>query len=150
MSGKVVIDASLAAMWAMPERHSEEALALAAQWAHAGARLLAPCLLLAEVTNALYKRMVRREMDVNTALGALRVILDFPIEIREEPGLQERAIILAHQLRQPTTYDCHYLALAESHQCEFWTGDQRFYRAVKDTMPYVKWVGNAPRPFITP
>ncbi len=142
MSGKVVIDASLAAMWAVPERYSEQALTLAERWSQAGSRLLAPCLLLAEVTNALYKRMVRREMDLHAALGALRVILEFPIEIREEPGLQERAMALALELRQPTTYDCHYLALAEHHQCELWTGDQRFQRAAKDTFPFVMWIGN--------
>jgi predicted nucleic acid-binding protein len=150
MNGKVVIDASLAAMWAVPERHSQPALTLAERWARAGTRLLAPCLLLAEVTNALYKRIVRREMELDAAQAALRIVLGFPIEIREEPGLQERAIILAHKLRQPTTYDCHYLALAEHHQCDLWTGDQRFHRSVKDTMPFVKWVGNVPHPSTNP
>ncbi len=137
-------------MWAVPERHSEQALTLAEQWARAGTRLLAPCLLLAEVTNALYKQMVRREMDLHAAREAIRVILEFPLEIREEPGLQERAMILAHELRQPTTYDCHYLALAERHQCEFWTGDQRFYRSVGGAMPSVKWIDNDPLPSTTP
>ncbi len=53
---------------------------------------------------------------------------------------------LAHQLRRPTTYDCYYLALAERYQCELWTGDQRFYNAVKDAIPWVKWIGNDPTP----
>lgn len=53
MSQRVVVDASLAATWAVPERVSERALALADRWARAGTRLLAPCVLLAEVTTAL-------------------------------------------------------------------------------------------------
>lgn len=53
MSATVVIDASLATMWAVPEPHSEQALTLAGQWAETATRLLAPCLLVAEVTNAL-------------------------------------------------------------------------------------------------
>lgn len=141
MSEVVVIDASLATMLAIPELYSERVLALADQWAETGTRLLAPCLLLAEVTNALYKRIIRGEMDLNTAQAALEVILGFDIEIREEPGLQARAMALAHQLKQPTTYDCQYLALAEYYQCELWTGDQRFYNSVKDVMPRVKWIG---------
>jgi predicted nucleic acid-binding protein len=117
------------------------ALALASRWAQEGARLRAPCLLLAEVTNALYKRVVRGEMDVDTAQAALAVILAFGIEIREEPGMQRRAMALAHQLKRPTTYDCQYLALAAHYQCDLWTGDERFFNAVHRAQPRVKWVG---------
>lgn len=144
MTQAVVVDASLATMWALPEPHSQPALALAGQWAGAGTRLLAPGLLLAEVTNALYKRLLRGEMDLGTAHRALRVILRFAVEIREEPGLPARAMALAHQLRRPSTYDCHYLALAERFRCELWTGDRRLYNAVKEAIPWVKWIGHYP------
>lgn len=143
MSETVVIDASLAAMWAVPEPYSEQALTRADQWAEAGTRLLAPCLLVAEVTNALYKRILRGEMDPGAAQAAFGVILGFAIELREEPGLPARAMALAHQLRRPTTYDCHYLALAEHYQCELWTGDQRFHNAVRQRIPRVKWIGTS-------
>jgi predicted nucleic acid-binding protein len=131
-------------MWAVPEQYTRQALALADQWARTEIRLLAPCLLLAEVTNALYKRVVRGEIDLPTAHTALEIILGFGIEIREEPGLQARAMALARQLTRPTTYDCHYLALAEQYQCELWTADQRFYNAVKQVISSVKWIGNNP------
>ncbi len=141
MSGIVVIDASLAAMWVIPEKYSEGALTLATRWAQTGTRLVAPCLLLAEVTNALYRRTVRGELDSSTAQAALGLILAFSIDLREEPGVPARAMALAHQLRRPTTYDSHYLALAERYRCELWTGDQRFYNSVKRSMPAVKWIG---------
>lgn len=139
----VVIDASLAAMWAIPEPHSQQALTLASRWARRGTRLLAPCLLVAEVTNAIYRRFARGEFEFSTARAALEIMLGFSIEIREEPGIPARAMELAHRFKMPTTYDCYYLALAERHQCELWTGDQRFYRAVQDTLPWIKWVGSA-------
>jgi len=41
MSKIVVIDASLAAMWAVPEVHSNQALALANQWAQEDTHLVA-------------------------------------------------------------------------------------------------------------
>ncbi len=50
---------------------------------------------------------------------------------------------LAHRLRLPSAYACHYLALAERYRCELWTGDQKFYNTVKATIPWVKWVGSA-------
>ena len=148
MSSIVVIDASLAAMWAVPENYSDQALTLANQWAEENTRLIAPCLMLTEVTNAFYKRVVRREMDLATGIAALHVVLEFGIEIREEPGLHSRSMELSHQLKRPTTYDCHHLALAEIHNCELWTGDERFYNSVKETMDQVKWIGNYAPPSI--
>lgn len=145
MSGMVVVDASMAAMWAVPEPYSAQALALADRWARAVTRILAPCLLLAEVTNAFYKRVLRREMDLATAQKALEVIYGFSIEIREEPGLQARAMELAHRLQQPTTYDCQYLALAEYYGCDLWTGDRRLFNTAKRPFPWVKWVGEHAR-----
>jgi predicted nucleic acid-binding protein len=104
-------------------------------------RLLAPCLLIAEVTNALYKRVLRGELNVSTAEAAMEVILAFGIDLREEPSLALRALSLGRRLRQPTTYDCHYLALAERYDCALWTGDRRFYNAVHRIEPRVQWVG---------
>jgi len=141
MKGLVVVDASLAAMWAVPEPYSEAALSLADRWAQEGTRLFAPCLMLAEVNNALYKRIVRGEMSLATAQAALDAVLRFSVEIREEPGLQARAMQLARQFRRPTTYDCQYLVLAELLDCELWTGDQRFYNAVRPAFRKVKWIG---------
>jgi predicted nucleic acid-binding protein len=137
----VVVDASLATMWSVPEPLTEKALARASNWAGSGTRLLAPCLLVAEVTNAIYKRVVRGEMSLATAQAALSVVLSFPIELREEPGLPARAMELAREHRRPNTYDSQYLALAERHDSELWTGDERFYNAVKSKIGWIRWIG---------
>ena len=137
-----MIDASLAAMWALPESNTHQAFSLARQWAQEGTRLIAPCLMLTEVTNAIYKRVLRAEIEPSIAIAALHVIMEFGIEIQEEPGLHSRAITLAHQLKRTNTYDCHYLALAEIHDCLLWTGDERFYNSVKKTFHRLKWIGN--------
>ena len=137
-----VIDASLAAMWAIPEVFTPQALALADRWVQDDILLIAPCLILVEVTNAFYRRVVRGEIDLPAAIAALHVVMEFGIEIREEPGLHSQAMKLAHQLKRPTTYDCHYLALAEAYHCPLWTGDERFYNSVKQTCPQVNWIGN--------
>ena len=145
MKSVVGIDASFAAMWAIPEPFSSQALALANQWAEEEAQLIAPCLILTEVTNAFYKRLLRGELSLSKAVAALEIVFGFDIEIREEPGLHSRAIELAYQLKRPNTYDCHYLALAEIYRCDLWTGDERFFHSVAKIFPRVKWVGNPPR-----
>jgi len=144
-----VIDASLAAMWGVPESHTERAFALTNRWAKEGIQPIAPCLILAEVTNAFYRRVVRGEINLSAAIEALHVVLAFGIEIREEPGLHTLATKLSHQLKRPTTYDCQYLALAEIHDCSLWTGDERFYNSVRINFPYVQWIGNYPSLFPT-
>lgn len=128
-------------MWAIPEPYSVRALELAEEWAGNATRLLAPCLVVAEVTNALYKRVVRRELTLAEAQHALDIVLGFSVELREEPGLAHRAMEWAVRLRQPATYDMQYLALAELNRCECWTGDQRFFRSARAVAPWVRWVG---------
>jgi predicted nucleic acid-binding protein len=141
MGNIVVIDASLAVMWAVPENYSVQALRLAETWGEEETRLLAPCLLLTEVTNALFKRIVRKEMDLVKTIEALEVILAFGIEIHEEAGLHTLAIELSLKLGQSATYDAHYLALALIRECPLWTGDRRFHQAAKKSFPQVHWVG---------
>jgi len=142
VGNSVVIDASLAAMWAIPESYTHQAFALANRWAQEDTHLIAPCLMLTEVTNAFYKRVLRGEMDLSTAVAALHIVMEFGIEIHEKPGLHSRAITLAHQLKRTNTYDCHYLALAEIYDCFLWTGDEKFYNSVKKNFPRAKWVGH--------
>ena len=144
MSQSVVIDASLAVQWAIAEEYSRQALALAQRWMEAGVLLLAPGLILAEINNAIYKRVVRKEMALQDAQEALDIILDFDFEIIEQPGLQKLAMQLGHRLGRPTTYDCQYLALAELQDCDFWTADRRFYNSAHREYTRVKWIGAPP------
>ncbi len=137
----VVVDASLAVKWAIPEPHTEQAFALAEHWASEGVQMIAPCLILAEITNAIYKRVRRSEMDLKTGEQALRTILDFGIEVREEVGLSEHALQLAYGLGMAATYDAHYLALAGKLGCNLWTGDRKLCNSTKGKFPWVKWVG---------
>lgn len=39
-------------------------------------------------------------------------------------------------------YDAAYLALAKTSNVQLWTGDRRFYDAVKDKVTTVHWIGD--------
>jgi predicted nucleic acid-binding protein len=41
-----------------------------------------------------------------------------------------------------SVYDSLYLAVAQSHQIDLWTGDRRLYNAVRRSLPFVKWIGD--------
>ena len=111
MNGVVVVDASLAIKWLVSEENSDKARAISRSWANAGIQTAAPYLMPVEVTNALHRRVVRGELTVEDAIRLLEYLLASGIELRDEPGLQVRALQLASRLRQGAVYDAHYLAL---------------------------------------
>ncbi|MBI4234324.1 MAG: type II toxin-antitoxin system VapC family toxin [Chloroflexi bacterium] len=137
----VVVDASLAVKWLVSEVHSEKAYALARSWAQAGMQPVAPYLMPVEVANALHRRVARKEVSATAAVRLLDGLLASGIELREPGSIHIRAIELATQLRQDAAYDAHYLALAETLNCDLWTADERFYRAVTVFSRRVKWLG---------
>jgi predicted nucleic acid-binding protein len=69
--------------------------------------------------------------------------LENDIELMQSASLHLMAIRLAYSLGQPATYDSHYLALAESLDCTYWTADQRFYNAANGNYPRVRWIGES-------
>ena len=146
MSGLVVVDASLAFKWLVSEENSDKARAISRSWANEGIQAAAPYLMPVEVTNALHRRVSRGELSVEDAVRLLEHLLASGIELRDEPDLHARALQLASQLRQGAIYDAHYLALADILGCEFWTADERFYRAAAPAGRNVHWIGEFPVP----
>lgn len=131
-------------MWVLPELHTDRALAVAAEWDQAGVLKIAPCFMPAEVANVVYKRVHRGDLTLAQAQEALEIVLSAGVRLVDDPDIHRRAVVLAHELNQPTTYDAHYLALAELRGCDFWTGDERLHRAVQHRLAWVRWIGSYP------
>lgn len=122
----VVVDASVAVKWFVHEELHTEALSLLDQQE----ALCAPDLLVPEVTNIAWKKVVRGEiessqghqiaMDIRTTVPAL-----YPSTF-----LNARAYNIAVTLNHPV-YDCLYLACAELVDSVLITADQRFFKAVQ-------------------
>ena len=146
MSGLVVVDASLAFKWLVSEENSDKARALSRSWADEGIQAAAPYLMPVEVTNALHRRVARGDLSVEDAIRLLGHLLASGIELRDVPDLHVRTLQLAGQLRQGAVYDAHYLALANVLGFEFWTADERFYRAAELVIPNVRWIGEFAAP----
>lgn len=141
MNGIVIVDASLAFKWLVREEHSDEARAISRSWASEGIRTAAPHLMPVEVTNALHRRVVRGELTVGDAARLLQNLLASGIELRDAPNLHVRALKLANELSQGAVYDSHYLALAETLDCELWTADEKFFRVASQAADNIRWVG---------
>ena len=138
-----VIDASLVVQLLVIEQFSAQARQLASSWDAAGIRLVAPDLMPAEVSSAFLKKIQERIISSAYAKELMAELYGMEIELHSSSRLHNRTIDLALELRQRMPYDSHYLALAESLNCDFWTADRPFYRAAQPHHPRVQWIGNA-------
>lgn len=142
LPGRVVVDASLAVKWVLPEEHSDRAVDLLRQWKARRIQPIAPSLLPVEAANAVYRRVRRGELTPAEGKLALRTLLQAGIFIQGDQHLCLDAWDLARQLERPGVYDTVYLALAFTLGCDLWTGDQRLHNAVAGRLSWVKWVGH--------
>jgi len=123
-SGPIVVDASIAFLWFAnePDRWGAERLL------ETEASLLAPDLMAVETTNAWWKKLRRREMELSDVEQAVTHLLALGIAWMPSAPLLRPAARLAVELGHPV-YDCLYLALAASHAAALATADDRLRRA---------------------
>jgi predicted nucleic acid-binding protein len=120
----LVVDASIVVKWFLPEPLSDAALRVAA----ADRLFLAPELLAAEFTNALWKKQMRGEVEGTAAAHILENFHRVAIETFALMPLLPTAFAIASAAGH-SVYDCLYLALAERENCPLVTADRRFYQA---------------------
>ena len=139
---QVCVDANIIVALVTTEAQSKKVLALWAEWMSKDYRIVAPVLLRYEVTSAIRRKVYRGILKPEDARRILGEFLSLDVELIDSPNLTWRAFDLASLFNRPTTYDTHYLALAEMMDCEFWTADERLYNAVKDGFPLIRWLGD--------
>ena len=122
----LVVDASVAAQWVLPEAQSDAANALR----QTGEPLIAPDLVYAEIGNAIWKRTVQRELTAAEATEALRAAAGVYTSLIPMAELATRATEIAIALRHPI-YDCFYLALAERERAPLISADKRLIAVAK-------------------
>ncbi len=122
-----VVDASIATKWFVDQTLSD----IAERVQTSRRPLLAPQLLIAEVTDALRKHVRVRDITISHASTALQSLPSWFAEIVPMEGLSSAALAIAGRLEH-SAYDCFYLALAESRSASLVTADARLvYRVAR-------------------
>ena len=122
----LVVDASVAAQWVLPEAQSDRANALRLT----GEPVVAPDLVFAEIGNAVWKRAIQGELSAATAVEALTTATALFTALVPMAELAARATELAIALKHPI-YGCFYLALAERERAPLISADKRLLTAAK-------------------
>lgn len=123
----IVIDASVAVKWSVPEAHSAEAR----RFLDVRFRRHVPMLCYTEFGQTLWKKVHQRgEIDADDARQALRDFQRLPLEGHSTTSLLEPAFDIDLATGR-TLYDSIYLALASALSCPLVTADQRLYNALQ-------------------
>lgn len=132
---RLVVDASVAIKWYLPEIHSEDALRLIEE----ERELLVPDLVWSEVGNILWKKWQKDQLDGRDVLSILQDFGRLGLIFHPSEKLAATAWSLATRLRR-SFYDSLYLALAESQACPLVTADRRLFNAVSPAGLNLVWI----------
>jgi predicted nucleic acid-binding protein len=120
----IVIDASVALKWVLPEAHSEAAAKLQSE------QLISPEFWLLEAANVLWRRHRRGEFTAEQANVRLRELVNAPVAPLPIEPYVGAALQLATAINHPV-YDCLYLAVAVQSATYVVTADRRFAAAAQ-------------------
>jgi predicted nucleic acid-binding protein len=133
----IVIDASVAVKWLLPEAGAESAQRLL----DSGDGLMGPALIRVEVAAAIARKSRFGEVDRRDAAAAAELwfqsIADGLIALSPDDVDLPRGFRLALELGHPVQ-DCLYLALAERLGAELFTADRKFVARAGPSHPAVR------------
>jgi predicted nucleic acid-binding protein len=95
------------------------------EWIAAQRQIIAPTLILYEVTNVLYQYQKHSMLTEQAATAALDTVLALPIILFGDAELHRAAVGVARRYSLAATCDAHYVALAERYGAELWTTDHK-------------------------
>lgn len=127
----MIIDASVVAKWIFKgEEYRRNSLRIKRMYEENLVRLKAPCLLLYEVGNAIWKR---KDIDKETAIKLIKLLSEYikDILVPVDSRLLKKAMEIARKARI-TFYDASYIALALLDNDIFVTADEELIKKVKD------------------
>ncbi len=137
----LVIDSSVVAKWFFAESLTEQALIIREDWVAQKIDLIAPEILISEVSNIVWKKQKTGliSQQEGSAIVANLLALQLPT-VSIEPILP-----FAHSLATTfdlTVYDSVYLALSQSMGTKFITADLRLYNALASKLSHIEYLGN--------
>jgi predicted nucleic acid-binding protein len=119
-----VVDASVVVDWVAPDSSPElPAVKALTRLAQHEADLVAPRLLIEEVSNALLTGIRRKRWSGAAADKAHALLRELPVKLLDEPRDLQRAWELSRRYDNHPIYDLIYVALAERHRVLLLTAD---------------------------
>jgi predicted nucleic acid-binding protein len=138
---KLVVDASVAIKWFIPEPLSVEARRILDDYQVGTIPLLAPDLINAELGNIVWKKQAFQGLGADDARTVIDEFRKLVIVVTPSRDLLEDAYDLA-VTHGRSVYDSLYLALSIREGCQFVTADERLVNAVSSSLSTAIWPPN--------
>jgi predicted nucleic acid-binding protein len=126
-----IVDSSVVAKWVIDEPGGEKARELIAR----DVFLRAPDLIVSELANILWKKVIRGDLTAEKVAeqldNLLRDHIDVTVHLLPARILAQRASQIALETGR-SVYDSLYLAAAVQARCRLITADERLVRSIKD------------------
>lgn len=136
----MVVDASVSLKWVLDDEDCVElAMALRDNGLRGRFRMVVPSLWHYEITNGVLVAVRRGRLPSTEGAQAVSSLIDLGLQSID---LQMDGCYQIADRYKVATYDAAYLTLAAALDAEFWTGDDKLYRAVSSTLPFVRWIGD--------
>jgi predicted nucleic acid-binding protein len=138
----IVLDASVAVKWFLPEAHETltiEAKALLNSYGNSEVEFIVPDLFWVEFAGVLWKAIRRDHYPKPSAEAALLSLTQFNFPTFPSLNLLDKASQIATGFDR-TVYDSLYVALAEQTKSQFITADEKLANSFAAYFP-VRWLG---------
>jgi len=122
----LVIDASVAVKWVLPEERADRAARLRRE----PVEFVAPSIIVAEISSAIWKRARRKEINRDEAASALRIATNLIGRLSPAEHLAYEALQFAIRFDH-AVYDCFYLALAGREDGTLVTADNEQFQLAR-------------------
>jgi len=138
----VVIDASIALRWLLPNPLSNLCWALFDRIVQRNDAITVPTLWMYEVVSGLTKAVHLGSVTSDEARQGLDQIYQFRANLVDaDELLSRRAFEWTLRLNRAAAYDSYYLAVAETLNCPLWTADRRLFNSTRAAkIDWVCWI----------
>ena len=137
-----VVDASVALKWQFEDEEiTDSATALLRDFVERRVDLITPTLFTYEIISAINTAINRKRIGEEAGHRAIVYLTSIGIELRGFEDLIGPTFYMARQYSL-SSYDCAYMALAEKEKCDLLTGDKKLFNAVRNRLPWVRWIGD--------
>ncbi len=137
----VVVDASLALRWALPDEHSVQAAAALDRWEQGEVVFYAPAHFWAEVANGLYQACRKTRITQEEARQAFEWLSKVGFVTVDGTGTCQAALDLALRKQGQAVYDFIYVVTAQVFGLELWTADRRLHNTLGSDVSGIQYFG---------
>jgi predicted nucleic acid-binding protein len=137
-NSRVVIDASFLLKVLLPEDKSEKAEELWRSWIKDSIKVVAPTLIIFEVSSVLRNKIYRGILENDDARELINQVKHLDLILIYVEDILNLAWEIGEILKPSVLYDCFYIALSKFLDVPLWTADTKLYNSAKGEFPFIK------------